>query len=262
MRYGSIYLIENKLNNKKYIGQTIFLVEERWKSHIKGSQIRVSAIQQAILKYGAESFNFIELCSCTNEKDLNYMEEYFIEYYQTYRKGYNKTLGGDASSGKFTQDVRLKMRLAKLNKKRGPYKVNQSGSLKGKEVKHAQRLEGEPTQVEYNPSTSSRQPNKYEQLKERIIEIYKNSNSSYAVAKELNLDKSHTVRYLKKWGEVNTQSVAASQRNKKRYELTSEFIKLVHNLRMNDKSISEISRLLKTNRKTVYRALILAEKIV
>ena len=36
--------------------------------------------------------------------------------------------------------------------------ANQTGSLKTKEFKHGQRLEGEPEQSEYNPSTSHRFP--------------------------------------------------------------------------------------------------------
>lgn len=221
MRYGSIYLIENKVNGKKYVGQTIFTVDVRWNNHIKGP--KKSAVAKAIQKYGVDNFNFIELCSSTNEEYLNELEVSFIKEFKCYGSyGYNMTFGGDASKGKFTPEVRKKMSLAKLGKKRGPRKDNQSGSSRVKTQQHAQRLEDETTNVEYNSSTSPRLPSKYELLKPRILEMYLNFNSSPYIAKQLNLDKSQILRYLKKWGALRSISEAYSIRNKKRYRILDE----------------------------------------
>ena len=35
---GSVYLIENKINHKVYIGKTYLTIKERWKEHIKESK--------------------------------------------------------------------------------------------------------------------------------------------------------------------------------------------------------------------------------
>lgn len=253
MRYGSIYLIKNKVNGKKYVGQTIFSVDVRWKSHISSDK---SVVSKAIKKYGLENFEFIELCSAKTEIDLNELESYFIKLYDSAGlNGYNLTLGGDASCGKFTKEVRLKMRMAKLGKKRKDIHANQSGS--SKEIfEHAQRLEGETENVN-NPSTSSRQPcvSKYELNKEEIISLYNENKSSYFIAKKLNLDKSHICRYLKKWEVLKSQSKAASIRNTTRYEI-SEFLKnkILERYR-ETKNISRVSRELGISRKTVYRVL-------
>lgn len=261
MRYGSIYLVTNKINSKKYIGQTIFPVEIRWKAHYKANSLS-SALHSAIHKYGLENFTFEEICSAKNEDDLNFLEEYLIKYYNSYgNNGYNKTYGGDASSGKFTPEVREKMRLAKLGKKRGHYKVNQSGSLETKESRHAQRLGDELAKANCNSPTSSRQPSKYEQLKEEIIKIYNESNSSHIVSEKLNLDKSMIISYLKKWEIAKNQSEAASQRNINRYLIDEEIknLILVKYSLCNNKV--QVAKELNISRKLVYRVL-KAEKIV
>lgn len=240
MRYGSIYLIENKVNGKKYVGQTIFTVDVRWNNHIKGP--KKSAIAKAIQKYGVDNFNFIELCSSTNEEYLNELEVSFIKEFKCYGSyGYNMTFGGDASKGKFTPEVRKKMSLAKLGKKRGPRKDNQSGSSRVKTQQHAQRLGTETAKAECNVPTSPRYPSKYENLKDEIIKMYDNFNSSYEIAEALNLDKSHTLRYLKKWGKARTMSQAYTIRNKKRYQLSQDIIEKIITDFQNNISRKEIA---------------------
>ena len=59
--YGFIYEIKNKINNKKYIGQTIGTIENRWKRHLRsvknGEQYH---LYNSMRKYGIEKF-FIKL---------------------------------------------------------------------------------------------------------------------------------------------------------------------------------------------------------
>lgn len=259
MRYGSIYQIQNNLNGKRYVGQTIFCVETRWKSHI--STPSNSAIHQAITKYGKDNFTFTELCCAKTEKDLNELEEYFIKLFNSYgNTGYNMTLGGDASSGKFTDEVRLKMSLAKLGKKRGPRKLkdnaNQSGRLEFKSSCHAQRLEGEAATADYNPSKSPRQPSKYITSKSAIIRLYKKHTSTHKVAELLALDRSQICAYLKVWGILKTKAESASIRNKRRYKLNRRTVNRIKALcELCNYNISKTSRDYKISKKLIYRAL-------
>lgn len=48
----------------------------------------------ALRKYGLENFSYEVLDYCS-KKDLNKKEEYYINYYDTYKNGYNATAGGD-----------------------------------------------------------------------------------------------------------------------------------------------------------------------
>ena len=59
-------------------------------------------IHKAMLKYGIDSFSITQIEECDNEK-LNEREQYWIAYYDTYKNGYNATLGGDGAI-KFNQE--------------------------------------------------------------------------------------------------------------------------------------------------------------
>lgn len=95
---GYVYLIENKINNKKYIGKTYLTIEERWKQHCKDA-LRITMehrpLYEAIKKYGIENFIISELEYCENCEER---EKYWISYYNSYHEGYNATLGGDGKA--------------------------------------------------------------------------------------------------------------------------------------------------------------------
>ena len=259
MRYGSIYTIRNKVNGKYYVGQTVFTVESRWNAHI--NKFSNSAIHAAICKYGKDNFEFTEVCSARSEEDLNFLEILFIKNLRAFGKsGYNMTFGGDASSGRFTEEVRLKMRLAKLGKKRPPYnkraKANQSGSSRSKNLEHAQRLGNETVTTEYNFPTSPRRPSKYREQKDKIISLYLETNSTHKVAEALKLDLSQVTLYLRSWGKLRTKSEAASTRNKARYKLSEDQIKLIYaTYQKCNCNVSLTAKTLKIGTKTIYRAL-------
>lgn len=111
-RYGSIYLIKNKLNGMTYVGQTIQSVEKRWSYHIKNKN---TSIISKVLKNNFNNFEFIELISCFSKEDLNYWEKNLIKTLNTlYPSGYNLTSGGNEYN--FTDIIKEKMRNAKLGK--------------------------------------------------------------------------------------------------------------------------------------------------
>ena len=95
-----IYKITNKLNNKIYIGKTDFSVEKRWKEHCRDC-LKVRDEQRplynAIQKYGIDNF-FIEIVEECNSSVASDREKYWIEYYGSFKNGYNATKGGDGRS--------------------------------------------------------------------------------------------------------------------------------------------------------------------
>lgn len=98
-----IYKITNLLNGKSYIGQSID-IEQRFKQHknLKRLNSEDSPLHRAIKKYGLECFSFeiLELCK---KEELDEFERYYIEKYDTRKKGYNLTDGGQGCSGKQTK---------------------------------------------------------------------------------------------------------------------------------------------------------------
>lgn len=96
-----IYKITNKINGKCYIGKTERTIEARWKEHVNNytrSKEYNKPLYAAMRKYGIENFVIeeIEKIEETNNSSfVNEREIYWIEYYQSFKNGYNATLGGD-----------------------------------------------------------------------------------------------------------------------------------------------------------------------
>lgn len=92
---GYVYLIENKINNKKYVGCTIYSLNSRFKNHLRTlNKFPNRPLYRAIKKYGVENFSIIALESC-DKSLLPEREIYWIKKLDTYRNGYNATLGGE-----------------------------------------------------------------------------------------------------------------------------------------------------------------------
>ena len=89
MQVGTIYLIINKVNGHKYIGQTTQTTNKAWKQHIDESR-RMSPypLHRAMRKYGTHQFLMKELEEC-NANKLDERVDYFIQEYNTNAEGYN-----------------------------------------------------------------------------------------------------------------------------------------------------------------------------
>lgn len=96
-----IYIIENKFNGQKYIGQSID-INNRLYHHKHSCNIK-SKIDNAIKKYGINNFKY-NIIEIVNESEytkelLNQKEIYWIKFYNTFLGiGYNQTAGGDVIS--------------------------------------------------------------------------------------------------------------------------------------------------------------------
>lgn len=85
-----IYCFINKMNNKKYIGQSKNIVKRCSPSNYKGCTKFYSAIQ----KYGWDNFYQIILEANLSLEEANKKEEYYIKKYSTIETGYNLKSGG------------------------------------------------------------------------------------------------------------------------------------------------------------------------
>lgn len=93
-----IYKITNIKNGKIYIGKTQFSVQKRFAEHCSDAfkeRNEHRPLYSAIKKYGIESF-VVETIEETN--NANEREKYWIEYYGSFKNGYNATIGGDGAS--------------------------------------------------------------------------------------------------------------------------------------------------------------------
>ena len=90
-----IYKIENDVNGKLYIGKTEFSIEKRFKEHISDAYKESKEkrpLYSAIRKYGESHFHISLVEETENPEER---EKYWIEYYGSFKGGYNATLGGD-----------------------------------------------------------------------------------------------------------------------------------------------------------------------
>lgn len=109
---GFIYLITNIVNGKRYIGQTVRPLSQRWSSHVYGARHRQRIpVARAIAKYGVENFTMKPIAmvaSLDRARWLDFLEAQYIEAYHTFApSGYNVTSGG--KSGKLHATVRAKI---------------------------------------------------------------------------------------------------------------------------------------------------------
>lgn len=112
-----IYKITNKINNKVYIGQTTSNVKYRWRQHCNASSYknRISAIGNAISKYGKDNFIFEILEICTLEI-LDVKEKYYINFYNSLApNGYNLETGGNLNKT-LSEETKLKIKNTRKRK--------------------------------------------------------------------------------------------------------------------------------------------------
>jgi hypothetical protein len=126
---AQIYLIENKINKKKYIGTTktkygnmIFGYENRFKHHLVNAFTQSKyndcpRLYNAIRKYGKDNFKIELLKECSMNERAE-LEKYYIQLYNSSndKYGYNISLGGDGRSVSYVSDeIRNKISSAQTN---------------------------------------------------------------------------------------------------------------------------------------------------
>jgi len=144
--YGHIYLIENKVNGKIYVGQTTKNPSEIWKEHLYGARTKAKmVIHKSIKKYGEQNFLFKVVCQAFTKEQLDALESNYILLLRSYVKelGYNLLL----SSRPFLVSEEARKRMSEGQKKRfGNSKHPRLGAIVSEESKQKMRdkLIGKP----------------------------------------------------------------------------------------------------------------------
>ena len=113
---GYIYMFVNRINNKKYVGQTINDNNTRYCQHMSAVKLEQnseynSPLHRAMRKYGIENFDYQILAKNIQNIDiLNSLEEYYIRQYNTQiPNGYNIEAGGKNASKPKTLEQKIKL---------------------------------------------------------------------------------------------------------------------------------------------------------
>ena len=193
-----IYMIQNKKNNKIYIGQAIN-IEKRWKDHKRElcrNHHDNKHLQRTWNRDGEDSFDFKVLCKC-DENQLNTLEQYYIFELMTYddRVGYNKNYGG--ASGRPTEEARKKMSEALKGERSPNYGKHLSEETK---MKIGEALRGENNYL-YGKHLS-------EETKKKLSDAKKGE-------KNYNYGKHRSEETKKKIGEANKGRILSEEQKKK-----------------------------------------------
>ena len=104
MKTGYIYMIINRINGKKYIGQTINFNYRR-KRHFRDLRKQRhynKYLQNSFNKYGEDFFNIKIIEENVKKENLSQKEMYWIDFFDTYNgEGYNLTPGGEKVYGEY-----------------------------------------------------------------------------------------------------------------------------------------------------------------
>lgn len=147
MVYGTyamhyIYLIQNSINTKVYVGQTLN-VAKRKAGHLYSARRGDHRVLYCDMReLGIENFNFSVLEECTDANIACQREAYWITHYNSFNNGYNLTHTGSFHVGnrgrKFSEEhkrkiseshkgktlsfeTKKKLAMANKGKKRGPH---------------------------------------------------------------------------------------------------------------------------------------------
>lgn len=80
-------------SNHSYIGQTKRSLTKRWKEHQQ--RPCETTLWFALQKYSADQWQVEIIERCTNAKELDEREVFWIDHFNTYHDGYNMTKGGN-----------------------------------------------------------------------------------------------------------------------------------------------------------------------
>lgn len=138
MYHGYIYKITNKINGHAYIGKTNNL-DRRWHEHKSGNG-GTAILDKAFKKYGINNFKFEKIFEFTSldivslNLILNKLEVYYISKFDTFKHGYNATIGGEGTSYyKHSEQTKKKISQSNKGKKLSPERRRKCGlAMKGK----------------------------------------------------------------------------------------------------------------------------------
>lgn len=124
MIIGVIYKIQNKINNKIYIGQTIQKnPKNRFRQHIRESKYNKNNIflYNSIKKYGEHNFEFSIIDTANTKEELNRKEIKYINYYNTLNENYGYNIKNGGQTNTYTSELGKRISAGKLksNKKNG-----------------------------------------------------------------------------------------------------------------------------------------------
>ena len=115
MKTSNIYVFTNKINGKKYVGQSVNPTE-RYKQHLRNKNNKHIIFYNAINKYGIDNFDFEIIETNIPIDKIDDREKFWIKELNSMKpNGYNMTEGGEGTQG-YVHTEESKQRMSMLKK--------------------------------------------------------------------------------------------------------------------------------------------------
>lgn len=120
--YGYIYKITNTITKKSYIGQIVAkkgkdrLLEHYRQAHY--GYYPITKFRNALRKYKLEDFKVETIDFALSKEELSKLEKHYINFFDTYKNGYNSSLGGDGGCFGYKHTKEAKAKISENNSKR------------------------------------------------------------------------------------------------------------------------------------------------
>ena len=101
-----IYVIKNLINDKVYVGQADSAYDRfrrHRNNHLSAGKQNLEIVK-AMIELGKDNFFYSILENC-EDSIANEREQHYIEMFDSYRNGYNRTLGGEGFSTVLPEDI-------------------------------------------------------------------------------------------------------------------------------------------------------------
>ena len=103
--YGIIYLVSNLKSKRNYIGQTTIGLDLRYPLGWLYEHCKKDSVKEDLELYGEKSFGEIQIIAVAhNQYDLDKLEAYYIDKYDSYENGYNRNRSNIFTNRGLTND--------------------------------------------------------------------------------------------------------------------------------------------------------------
>lgn len=233
---GYIYLVTNKINGMKYVGQSIQVdIKARWNGHHSKKRTVGKILYNAYQKYGLNNFDYKIICICFDEDTDKYEEEYIKKYNTVHPNGYNLLQGG--KNRKHNSETLKHLSEIMKGEKHPQYGTKFSEERK---KQHSELMKGSK-----NPNFGKKIPREVIEKRIQTIKNNKMINGDKKITQETKEKISNSLKEYYKTS--RKQGIKTNGKKVKQYDLNGNFIKEYY-------SISEAARELDVANTTISRA--------